>query len=261
MSSRTLDRDAAIEPRIAERRRAVATEKRRRRGRWALAVMAVVVVAGALYLFTRSPFLDVDRVEYRGVARSGAEEVEAAARVRVGEPLVEVDTGAITRRIEAIPYVDTAVVRRDWNGLVVITVTERSPVATVATTDGGRVTVDATGRVLTPVSFLDAVLVPIEGVTAGEPGTWVDGASGALELVGLLTPGVRSRVVSITVASDGSLSMALRPQGVVEFGPPTDLRAKVAALTLVMGQVDQRDLGRIRVINPETPVVTRGPNS
>lgn len=261
MSPRTIEREAPIEPRIAERRRAVASENRRRRGRWVLAVLAVLAVAGALFLFTRSPFLDVDRVEYRGVVRSGAEAVEQAAAIRVGEPLVDVDQRASERRIEAIPYVDTAVVRRDWNGLVTITVTERSPIATMATADGGRVTVDATGRILTPASSLDDVLVRIDGVTAGEPGTWVEGASGALELAGLLTPGVRSRVVAITVTPDGALTMALRPQGVVEFGPPTDLRAKVAALTIVMGQVDQRDLGRIRVINPDTPVVTRGPIS
>ena len=264
MSPRTLERatrtEVRIEPRIAERRRAVASEQRRRRGVVVLAVLVVLAAFAALFALTRSPLLDVDRIEYRGLGVVSEETIAEASRIHVGEPLTSVDAAASARRIEAIPVIATAQVRRDWNGLVVISVTERTPLALMTTSEGELVTVDATGRVLAPAILLDAGLVRIAGPVAGEPGSWVDGASGALELAGLLTPGVRSRVVGMTVADDGSLTMALRPQGVVEFGPPSDLRAKVAALTIVMGQVDQRDLGRIRVINPDTPVVTRGPN-
>ena len=43
------------------------------------------------------------------------------------------------------------------------------------------------------------------------------------------------------------------------MGPPTDLPAKVDSLRTVMGQVDQRDLATVNVVNPSTPVVVRTP--
>jgi hypothetical protein len=70
---------------------------------------------------------------------------------------------------------------------------------------------------------------------------------------------MRTRVAGIATAPDGSLNLALKPQGIVIMGPPTDLPAKVDSLRTVMGQVDQRDLATINVVNPSTPVVVRTP--
>jgi hypothetical protein len=70
---------------------------------------------------------------------------------------------------------------------------------------------------------------------------------------------MRTRVASISTGPDGSLTLALVPQGTVVLGPPNDLAAKVEALRIVMAQVDQRDLASINVVNPSTPVVVRTP--
>jgi hypothetical protein len=66
-------------------------------------------------------------------------------------------------------------------------------------------------------------------------------------------------VLAIVVLPDGNLELRLRPQGIVVLGPATNLPEKLASLTIVMGQVDQRDLARINLVNPETPVVSRTP--
>jgi hypothetical protein len=66
-------------------------------------------------------------------------------------------------------------------------------------------------------------------------------------------------VTEVRGDAEGRLQLVLRPAGTVEFGPATALPEKVAALVTVMGQVDQRDLCTIRVITPDTPVVTRTP--
>jgi hypothetical protein len=87
----------------------------------------------------------------------------------------------------------------------------------------------------------------------------VEGAGDALTLVGLLGDGVRSRVDAVVVGDDGSLSLRLRPEGVVLFGPPTGLEGKVARLTTLMGQVDQRALATISVVDPNNVYVTRNP--
>ena len=66
MAIRLRDRSGAssdIDPRIAARRDAVETEKRLRRGRWWLIATIVAAVLVGAWLITRTPLLDVDRIE------------------------------------------------------------------------------------------------------------------------------------------------------------------------------------------------------
>lgn len=262
MAGRLRDRsgsDTEIDPRIAARRDAVETEKRRRRGRWWLiAAIIAAVVVGAWFL-TRTPLLDVDRIEVRGAVATTVDDIVAISGLRTGEALLEVDTSAAASHVRDLPYVKTASVVRKWDGLVIITVTERVPVAIAASADGVAMLIDGSGRVIGPHVAGDGVETVLIGVEAGAPGTVVEGVSGALEVATLLTPGMRARVAGIATAPDGSLNLALSPQGIVIMGPPTDLPAKVDSLRIVMGQVDQRDLATINVVNPSTPVVVRTP--
>lgn len=259
MSTRTLERSTKsdIDPRIAARRDAVESEKRLRRGRrWVVLAVFVALLTGAWYL-TRTPLLDVDRIEVRGSGVTTADEILTASGIRNGEPLLEVDESASAARVRELPWVDTATVVRNWNGLISITVTERVPVAIVAGDSGTPMLVDRSGRVLSVDGPFDPIDFIVEGPIAGSPGTSIEGGGGALEVASLLGPGVRSRVSSITIALDGSILVHLKPQGVVVMGPPTNLAAKVASLQIVMAQVDQRDLASINVVNPDTPVVKR----
>lgn len=262
MASRILDRavpDTDIDPRIAARRDAVENERRRRRGRWWLAAAIVAALGVGAWFLTRTPLLDVDRIEVRGAVVTTPEDIEAAAGVRTGEPLLEVDPEAAAARVRRLSRIETASVSRGWDGLVAITVTERVPIALAIDGDGVWMLVDRSGHVIAPHVTGDGVEVVLDGVRAGAAGSVIDGASGALEVASLLGPGMRARVASITTEPDGSLRLALRPQGTVVLGPPTEIPAKVDALRVVMAQVDQRDLASINVVNPSTPVVVRTP--
>ena len=262
MASRLLDRsggDAEIDPRIAARRDAVQSEKRRRRGRWWLIAACVIAVLVGAWFLTRTPLLDVDRIDVRGAVVTTVDDIVSASGIRTGQALLEVDTSAAAAHIKQLSYVETASVVRNWDGLVVITVTERVPVAIAASADGVAMLIDRSGRVIGPHTAGDGVETVLIGVEAGAPGTTVEGVSGALEVASLLTPGMRARIAGIATAPDGALNLALAPQGIVIMGPPTDLPAKVDSLRIVMGQVDQRDLASINVVNPTTPVVVRTP--
>ncbi len=262
MASRLLNRsgdDAEIDPRIAARRDAVESEKRRRRGRWWLIAAVLAAVLVGTWFLTRTPLLDVDRIDVRGAVATTADDIVAASGLRTGEALLEVDTAAAASHIRELPYVQSASVVRKWDGLVIITVTERVPVAIAASADGVAMLIDSSGRVIGPHVAGDAVETVLIGVEAGAPGTVVEGVSGALEVAALLTPGMRVRVAGIATGPDSSINLALSPQGIVIIGPPTDLPAKVDSLRIVMGQVDQRDLATINVVNPSTPVVVRTP--
>ncbi len=262
MVSRLLDRSeaaGAIDPRIAARRDAVENERRRRRGRWWLAAAIVAALFVGAWLITRTPLLDVDRLEVSGASVTPVDEIIAASGVQTGQPLLEVDTSEAAARVRRLPHVETASVVRNWDGLVTISVTERVPVALAVNAEGVWMLIDRTGHVVAPHVAGDGVETVLAGVEAGPPGSVIDGAAGALEVASLLGPGMRARVVSISTAPDGSLGLALRPQGTVVMGPATDLPAKVGSLRIVMGQVDQRDLATINVVNPSTPVVVRTP--
>lgn len=257
--STTLAHDAPVivDPRIAERRRSVEGERRRRRRRRLLIVVAVVgVVAGGWFL-TRTSLLDVDRVDVVGSTRHSPEDVVTASGLRLGDQLLDIDGGTVADRVEALPWVDTASVAVGIDGVVSVTVTERSAVATAVDGSGARVLVDPSGRVLGPAADDVSGLVPLEGVTAGSPGETVDGAEGALQAIGALGPGARSRVTTVVVAPDGTLVLTLDPEGLVLFGPPSDLEAKATSLAAIMGQVDQRGIASIDVRDPANPVVLR----
>ena len=262
MASRVLDRSAAeveIDPRIAARRDAVKDEKRRRRSRlWLVAAIVVAVVVGAWFI-TRTPLLDIDRIKVQGATMTTVEDIISASGIQPGEALLEVDASASASQIRQLPHIESAAVVRNWNGTIAITVTERVPVALAAGADGVAMLIDGFGRVIGPHVAGDGVETVLIGVEAGSPGTSVENVSGALEVASLLTPGMRNRIAGIATAPDGSLNLALTPQGIVIVGPPTDLPAKVDSLRIVMGQVDQRDLASINVVNPTTPVVVRTP--
>lgn len=268
MNVRLLDRitsrdavdERAVDPRIAARRDAVRGERRRRIIRWLLVPTVLLGLAAAAWLVAHTPLFDVDHIRVSGTSRLQVEQVVAASGVHRGEPLLDVDTAAAARAVEREPWVKQATVTRNINGVVTIAIVERSPVAVVTAADGATFGVDGSGRVLGPADPADGALPVLESVDAVDPGSEVDADPGALELASLLTPGVRARSTSIRITSDGLLQLQLRPQGVVDFGSSDDLRSKVASLVTVMGQVDQRDLCAIRVINPDTPVVTRTPN-
>ncbi|MBD0743286.1 FtsQ-type POTRA domain-containing protein [Streptomyces sp. CBMA152] len=97
----------------------------------ALLILAAVVVLGAAatWVLYGSTWLRVERVKTTGTEVLSTAEVEAAAKVPVGSPLVSVDTGAIEARLlHALPRIDSVDVGRSWPHGITLEVTERKPV-------------------------------------------------------------------------------------------------------------------------------------
>ena len=265
MSTDLYDRDGAVsvDPRIAARRDAVVAHDRRRRWRRLAAIAGVIALVALGWYVTRTPLLDVDVIEVVGADRTGVDEVVLASGLLPGDPLVGVDQARIVSGVEALPWVAAVEVDRRWDGTVTIAVTERVPVATAPTADGGRAVVDAEGRVLAVVpagteTSIEPPLLPIEGVVAPGSGELLDPvAAGALEVATAITPGLRARVANVAVWPGGDLSLTLIPQGGVDIGPPTAISAKLASLVTVLSQVDQRGLLTVGLRVPDLPTVTR----
>ncbi|MCU1354525.1 MAG: FtsQ-type protein, partial [Acidimicrobiales bacterium] len=137
---------APIDPRIQARRVEVQRDRGRRRLHRLVALGVVAGLVLAAVGATRSPLLDVDHIRVSGAKRTDRAALSRAAGVRLRRPLLDVDPGAIARRVEALPWVQRAIVRRSWPGTVMIQVSERRPLA-VVTEAAGPVLVDRDGRV------------------------------------------------------------------------------------------------------------------
>jgi cell division protein FtsQ len=93
----------------------------------------------------------IERVEVRGTARLTAEQVRAWAAVPRGVPLWSTDGDAIVGRLEGRPWIRTVTVTKRFPDTVVIELTERRPAA-VASTDRGKLLVDADGAIIGPTA-------------------------------------------------------------------------------------------------------------
>ncbi|MFI5755306.1 cell division protein FtsQ/DivIB [Streptomyces sp. NPDC051569] len=91
-------------------------------------IAAVGLLAGVIWVLYGSAWLRVQRVSTSGTDVLTRAEVEAAAAVPVGSPLVSVDTDAIEARLRRkLPRIDSVAVTRSWPHGITLRVSERTP--------------------------------------------------------------------------------------------------------------------------------------
>lgn len=252
-----------MDPRIRGRRTAVRREEGRHRLRMVAAMSALVVAGAGGWGATRSRLLDVDRIRVAGASKVSPDQVWAASGLRRGQPLIDVDTAAVTAAVERLPWVQKATARRDWPGTVTIRVTERAAVAVTEAAGGGFDLVDRSGQVMARADNAPAGLPVLTGLPpAGEPGTRLgpDGVatlSVAVALPGALSPLITG--VSPGAGTAGEVELRLARGATVKLGPPEDLVMKLEAVAAVLTQVDTTNLDVLDVRRPTNPVITRRP--
>lgn len=226
-----------------------------RRRRVAALVAALLGLAGLLLggrvLVYDAGLADVEGVEVRGAVTVPPGEVVAAAAVEPGTPLAGVDTAAVADRVAALPAVATVEVGRDWPNTVVVTVTERVPVA-VARVSGRDLLVDATGlgyRPAPPDTTLPRLRVP-------DPGPGESRTVAALTVLAALPSVVREQVRAVDVDVTGGtvrVVLKLTDDREVRFGSPDRAEEKAAVLVPLLSRP-----GRLYdVASPELPTVGR----
>jgi cell division protein FtsQ len=227
-------------------------------GRLLAAVAAVAVFTGATWTTTRSPLLDVDHIQVSGGALVTADQAITGAGLRRGEPMVSVDTAAAERRLERLPWVNTALVERAFPNTVRIHLTERVAAVTAARPAGGWVLLVSSGRVLAERPDRPGDLPEVIGAGAPPaPGTPMAAAGPALAVVTALPDALRRQVTDATLEGEAvTLHTGVRE---IRIGPPTQLPAKVAALSVLLTRVGSRSVAFLDVRVPQAPVV--GPNA
>jgi cell division protein FtsQ len=250
---------APIDPRIRARRIAVRRDEGRRRLHRLVALGVIVALGIASVLVTRSPVLDVDRIDVRGASHVPAEAVQAATGIRRHSPMTDVDLGRARAGVLALPWVKSATVTREWPGTVEVRVIERTAVAAVPGSNGGFLLVDGDGRLLEAVPAPPAGIVPIVDVPpASAPGDVVDpSASDALAVARSLPPELAPQVAGVVATPDG-VALQLAIGGTARLGVTSELPAKLLAVATFLDQVDLADLCTLDVRVPSAPSLTRG---
>jgi cell division protein FtsQ len=173
--------------------------------------------------------------------------VIAAADVPVGTPLVRVDTGAVTRRVEAIRQVASATVTRGWPDHLVISVTERVPVMAVRMAGGGYDLVDQAGVIVRWAQARPAALPLLE---TSLPGATLRGSAEvavAADVLAELDPWLARQVTAVQAApvAEGTeqVTLGLRDGKTVQWGTPGDAARKNRELAILLpGSAHQVDV-------------------
>ena len=239
---------ARIDPRLRARRIAVRREEGRRRLTAALVagvVVAVLLVAWAVVF--QSPWLSVSTLDIRGASYTERSAItQAAASVR-GDAILTADLGQVRRQVEALPWVASVRVSRQWPRAVRIDIVERTPAAALFQADGTWRVVDLDGRVLAASPNQPAGLVPIvAGGAVVAPGAFVDGwRAQAITVAGHLAPTLSSRLADVHLDPVGGVALSLRDGGAVWFGNADDLPAKQLDVLAVLTSLGSEPVGII----------------
>ncbi len=227
----------------------------RRRWPYVLAltlVLGLVTAAGGVLYLT--PLLGVRQVEVtEGSGPLGAEVREAviaAADLRPGTPLMSIDVGSVRGRVLAVPQVAAAGVVLRWPHDVLITVTQREPVA-VTSANGALWLLDRTGLPYLKV----AGTTPPPGlltVALATPGPADPATRAALEVITQLTAGTRASVTSISARSPYNVVLSLADGRTVIWGSPDQGARKMQILPALLVQP-----GRVFDVSDPTYVTAR----
>jgi cell division protein FtsQ len=215
--------------------------RRRPRTRWRAAFFALAglaIVGGAGWALLGNRVFVVRSVTVTGTHVLAPAQVIAAADVSLGTPLLTVDAGAVTRRVEAIPLVASATVTEDWPDHLVISVTERVPAMAVRMADGGYDLVDPTGVIFRWTKTRPAAL-PV--LVTSVPGGALRGnpeVTAAAAVLAEIQPWLARQVAEVTAAAvpagPQEVTLNLRDGKTVQWGSVGNAAQKNRELSVLL---------------------------
>jgi len=228
---------------------------RRRPSRWKAAFVTLLVlgVLGAVtWVLLGSRLLVVRHVEVAGEGLAPRDRIVAAAGIRLGVPMVRLDTDAVRARVEALREVESAKVERRWPATVRVVVRQRVPVA-VLRRAGRFYQFDRHG-----VTVADGVAGPLglPTLTVASPGPSDPATLAALNVLSDLPGRVTRRLSDVEATGPGDVTLHLSSGPTVVWGPAERTAEKVRLLEALQRTSAGRSARTIDVSSPEV-VTTR----
>ncbi len=252
--------------RIIDRRREIFRANARRRRRILLVVLLTAVLGVVVWQVARSPLLGVADIRVNGAVETTSDEVVTASGVRLGEPLLLVETEAARTRVEELVWVDEVRVSQVLLPRAIrIDVTEHVPAAAVPGADGRTWLVAEDGTVLRTATDQEEDVPAVADVPAPPelaPGVVLggDGAlANALAALRSMDPELRAQVTGARAASVQTLELDLEGGTVLRYGAAERQPEKDTAALLVLADVGEQRAGVVVDVRaPRTPAIRRG---
>ncbi len=208
-------------------------------------VLAAVGVGLGLVLYF-TPAMSARNIVVTGIGTVTREEVLAAARVRPGTPLLQINTNQVAERVAAIRRVASARVQRQYPSALHITIVERVAVAVKDFPDGPHL-FDRDG-----VDFATAPPPPaLPYIDVANPGPTDPATRAALQVLTALRPEVAGQVGRIAAPSVASITLTLNDGRVVIWGTTDRCDEKAEKLAAVLTQPGKT----YDVSSPDLPTV------
>lgn len=226
-------RSDAVPPSVRRFMRRARQRRLRAAAPWAAIAGLLLLAAVVAWVFYGTGLFGVRDVRVVGVSLVTPEEVRRAAAVPDGTPLARVDLSAAGDRVGELAPVFRATVVRDWPDRLVIEVVERSGVAVAPRRDGGFAVIDATGVAFQVLPRRPAAL-PLVRIDA--PGPQDPATRGALQVLDVLTPELRERLVEVVVVGPAQIQLRLAQDRTVIWGDASRGEAKARVATELLDQ-------------------------
>ncbi|MBG6218037.1 cell division protein FtsQ [Arthrobacter sp. CAN_A6] len=206
---------------------------RRRRRRYALIFVPLLVLAlvGLVAYLVFSPALALRELEVQGNSLVPTDEVTAALAPLQGVPLPQISDDQVRELLKDKAPIEDIDVAAEPPSTLLVTITERTPVAIVQDISGF-VLVDSTGRRLGTVAARDAVQLPlIDGGTAA-----IDSAvfPSITAVLAELPADVLTRLNSASASSPDSIQLSLSGDQKIFWGSAERNAAKARVLTALL---------------------------
>jgi cell division protein FtsQ len=208
-------------------------------------LLAVVGIGLGLILYF-TPAMSARNIVVTGTGTVTREEVLAAAQVRPGTPLLQINTNQVADRVAAIRRVASARVQRQYPSALRITIVERVPVVVKDFADGPHL-FDRDG-----VDFATAPPPPaLPYIDVADPGPTDPATKAVLQVLLALRPEVLGQVGRIAAPSVASITLTLGDGRTVIWGTTDRADEKAEKLAALLTQPGKT----YDVSSPDLPTV------
>ena len=215
--------------------------------------MTLTLFGAGSYLLGWSNLLTVKEVEINGAPTKSAE-VEIAKRLdlTVGDQLARVDSRALSKRMEAIDWIESADISRNWlNGQVTISIYPRTPVALFSSLGKPQLALDASGK---------EFKVPGE-IPPGLPNVSASSVASGLIAIEVFTQMPKSfskdidRLTAITPSNISVYGKFSNQRLQIIWGDGEETSLKIKVVTALLDRPENKSIKLIDVSAPHAPIV------
>lgn len=242
-----------------ERRRRRERRERLKKVKWLKLAGVLVGVIVFVMAVLASPLFAIRRVVFEGNVYTSQTTIESVRQALDGASTFTVDTAKARARLLRDPWVADVRITTQFPGKALVEISERVPVVWYVGDDEKARIVDARGHVIAVLDGWPTKYLRVIGVGPSlEAGAVADDAyRAAAQLVLALPDEIRPLVKSLELSAGGELSMVLKGNTIVRFGPPTDLQRKLVAVVVLLRRQDPATLAVVDVSTGEPTVQTR----